>query len=276
MASFRWVRLGTRPAAVQTVVRAPAAVTLLLALIGALAGCPSGIGQRAANDDRSDEDSGDPGAGAGGGASPSQCTTNADCIPAGPRCCDCPTHAVPADDPAQIACMDVGCGPAECGSPTEAVCANGACVLACAPVACDASTSCPMGFATDGNGCLTCACAAEPTTISECAMDSDCVRVRDDCCGCENGGNDTAVAAAEAESFDASLMCPANPSCPGGNACAPDLAPRCVQGTCSLVAGPLPPGACGRSDLPACPAGESCTVNASDQATMHGVGICQP
>jgi hypothetical protein len=110
----------------------------------------------------------------------------------------------------------------------------------------------------------------------ECDGDADCVRVRDDCCGCENGGADTAVAAGDAAAHDAALMCPASPACPGGNSCAPDLAARCVQGMCSLVAGPLPAGACGRADLMACPEGQFCYVNASDQATMHGVGVCQP
>ena len=49
-----------------------------------------------------------------------------------------------------------------------------------------------------------------------------------------------------------------------------------VAGTLCGVAGMLPDNACGRADLPACPEGEACYVNASDQATMHGVGICQP
>jgi hypothetical protein len=55
-----------------------------------------------------------------------------------------------------------------------------------------------------------------------------------------------------------------------------DLAARCVQGECALVSGALPANACGRADLAACPMGERCTVNANDQATMYGVGVCQP
>jgi hypothetical protein len=84
------------------------------------------------------------------------------------------------------------------------------------------------------------------------------------------------VPVGDVASHEAALMCPTNPVCPGGNTCAADLAAHCVQGTCSLVAGAAPVGACGRTDLPACPAGQACTVNANDQATMYGVGVCQP
>jgi hypothetical protein len=49
-----------------------------------------------------------------------------------------------------------------------------------------------------------------------------------------------------------------------------------VQGRCELVDGELPAGACGRDGLAACPEGSICTVNASDRATMYGVGICLP
>jgi hypothetical protein len=216
--------------------------------------------------------------GAGGkspGGTTVECLRDADCVAAGPRCCDCPTHAVPAISPEQEACSDVDCAPVACGSPMQAACSDYQCVLVCTPLACAGDIACLDGFVADGNGCLTCQCASI-ATAAECTVDSDCVRVRDDCCGCENGGYDDAVPAATAESHDRALVCPAHPSCPGGNRCAPDLAPRCVQGSCSLVAGDLPPGACGRSDLPACPAGQACYVNASDQATMHGVGVCQP
>jgi hypothetical protein len=158
----------------------------------------------------------------------------------------------------------------------EAACKAGYCTLVCSPVDCDPTISCDAGFATDANGCLTCECAGATDVGGECTTDTECARVRADCCGCENGGSDTAVRASDANTFDNSLNCPANPTCPGGNACAADLAARCVQGTCSLVAGPLPAGACGRADLPACASSERCYVNASDQATMHGVGVCQP
>jgi hypothetical protein len=110
----------------------------------------------------------------------------------------------------------------------------------------------------------------------DCTADNQCARVRDDCCGCENGGFDTSVPTGQVASHNAMLVCPPNPTCPGNNTCAADLATRCVQGTCSLVAGPVPTNACGRADLAVCAGGEACYVNASDQATMHGVGVCQP
>ncbi len=244
----------------------------LLALLIALSGCPQGVGERGlASEDGAGSGSG---SGTGQGLAPN-CNRDADCIVAAPKCCDCPTHAVPANDPAQNACLDVQCGPMSCGSPMQAACNAGYCTLECVAVACDAS-ACPNGFATDGNGCLTCECAGIADVGSECTGDSDCARVRDDCCGCANGGSDTSVPTGQVASHEAMLACPATPTCPGGNSCASDLAARCVQGYCGLVAGALPANACGRADLPACAAGEACYVNASDPATMRGVGICQP
>ena len=68
---------------------------------------------------------------------------------------------------------------------------------------------------------------------------------------------------------------PASPQCPAIDACEPGAAPACVQGRCELVtAAGLPPDACGRPDLPACPAGTVCTVNASDPGNVQGVGVC--
>jgi hypothetical protein len=106
-----------------------------------------------------------------------------------------------------------------------------------------------------------------------CTADTDCARTRADCCGCQRGGFDTAVLAANRATFDASLMCSAQPFCPGVDTCTADV-PTCVAGRCALVSPTLPAGACGRPDLPACPAGEVCIANASDQANMHGVGVC--
>src|SRR5258706_10734983 len=88
-----------------------------------------------------------------------ECAVNAQCAAAAAKCCDCPTFAAPANDPALNACKGVACpmpGPT-CAANLEPACDHGACVLACAPVACD--QSCADGFATDRNGCLTCACA---------------------------------------------------------------------------------------------------------------------
>jgi antistasin family protein len=239
-----------------------------LPLLLALAACTGALDRANAS-----EDGAGSGSGSGQGGAPfGQCIDANDCVPAGPKCCDCPTHAVPVDDPAQMACQYVECPPPSCGSPMEAACNNGKCVLACSPVECIAA-SCPDGFATDGNGCLTCACAAPATR--ECTADGDCARVRADCCGCMMGGNDTSVPASEVGAHEAALNCPTNPSCPTVNTCAPELSARCVAGECTLVSGALPGNACGRPDLPACPAGEVCTVNASDPATMQGLGVCR-
>jgi hypothetical protein len=239
-----------------------------LLLLVVLAGCPGALDSRAAFED----DSTGMGSGSGAGAF-AECHVPADCVPAGPKCCDCPTHAVPINDPANKACANVDCPAMTCGSPMEATCKAGTCTLVCSAVECG-DASCADGFATDANGCLTCACAMP--TASECSIDTDCSRVRADCCGCSLGGKDTSVPASDAAAFDAALNCPTNPSCPGVNTCAPELAARCVAGECTLVSGSLPPNACGRPDLPACPAGEVCTVNASDPATMQGVGVCLP
>jgi hypothetical protein len=242
-------------------------VVASLALV--LAGCGA-LDRSSATEDMGGGD----GSGSGAGSPFGECRIASDCVPAGPKCCDCPTHAVPVDDPAQKACANVDCPTPTCGSPMQAACEAGKCVLECAPVACDASVSCADGFATNANGCLTCSCAMP--TQSECSADGDCVRTRADCCGCMLGGYDTAMPADQVASYEAQLMCSTNPSCPSVDTCAPDLTARCIAGECNLVSGGLPANACGRPDLPACAPGEACTVNANDQATMQGVGVCQP
>jgi hypothetical protein len=244
-------------------------VVLLALLLGAV-GCDV-----RATDALSADDDGDGNGSGGAGASPQECVIASDCVPAGPKCCDCPTHAVPASDPTQKACAAVDCAPAQCGSPMEADCLSGRCELVCSPVACEGNISCPNGLATDANGCLTCECA--PTSgATQCSLDTDCARVKDDCCGCEMGGMDTAIPQSEVATHEAELGCSANPSCPGFSTCAPALTARCVQGECALVSGGIPANACGRADLAACASSETCTVNANDQATMYGVGVCQP
>lgn len=241
-------------------------VLVLLIAISA-AGCPGSLETDALTGD-------DNGNGAGGGAgAPTECRVATDCVAEGPSCCDCPTHAVPISDPTARACGEVQCPPNNtCGSPMIAACNVGRCELVCKPVVCD--MTCANGFATDGNGCLTCACA--PATAGECGVDTDCARVKADCCGCAMGGKDTAIPAGQVAQHNESLNCSANPTCPGGDVCPMDLAARCVQGECALVSGAMPANACGRPDLAACPMGEQCTVNANDQATMYGVGVCQP
>jgi hypothetical protein len=198
-----------------------------------------------------------------------ECSSDGDCVAAGLKCCDCPTYATPARDPAVQACGGVMCPASTCPDNVAAACTAGQCVLACKPLQC--AMTCGDGFVIDATGCEECACVA-PDQRS-CTADTDCVRTRADCCGCAGGGTDTAVLAAEQASYDASLMCPTESSCTGSDTCAPDLAPACVEGSCALVS-PLPPGACGRPDLPACPTGQTCTLNAVDAATARGVGVC--
>lgn len=209
------------------------------------------------------------GSGSGSGSAGIECRSDGDCAAAAAKCCDCPTFAVPVGDPAHRACASVMCPMSVCPANVRAACAQGACVLACVPMVCTAS--CADGYALDAAGCLSCACQA--VANPSCTVDGDCARVRADCCGCGNGGADTAVPTADVAQYDASLGCPPSPSCPSGNTCAPDLAPHCVQGACELVPA-LPAGACGRPDLPACPAGQVCTVNANASATREGVGVC--
>jgi hypothetical protein len=134
------------------------------------------------------------------------------------------------------------------------------------------STSCASGYAIDpATGCLSCTCAAiaSPT----CSADSDCVRTRADCCGCAHGGQDTAVPASDQASFDASLDCPSDPTCPSTDSCAADLSPRCIEGACELAPA-TPANACGSGNLPACPSGQQCTINVDATASAQGVGVC--
>jgi hypothetical protein len=211
----------------------------------------------------------DMGAAPGGEGPIPECVADSDCVAAGLKCCDCPTYATPANDPAVQACGGVMCPASTCPDNVRAACSSGQCVLACKPLAC--SMTCADGYVIDATGCEECTCAT-PASRS-CTADSQCVRTRADCCGCAGGGTDTAVLASEQASYDASLMCPSQPTCMGGDTCAPDLAPACVEGSCALVS-PLPPGACGRPDLPACPSGQTCMLNAVDAATERGVGVC--
>lgn len=207
----------------------------------------------------------------------SACRIDDDCVPAAASCCACPTYAVNRDDPTQAACGDVACPPvpagAMCPETVRAACEGGQCVLACQAVACD--VACDVGFDVDAAGCLSCACAGPQD--GGCVADTDCVETRAACCGCAEGGADTAVLAGDQAAFDASLGCGSSPTCPQVNVCEPGAAPACVGGHCELATpdrGGLPPGACGRSDLPPCPSGTVCTVNVNSQATAQGVGVC--
>ncbi len=202
-----------------------------------------------------------------------ECDADFECAATAAKCCDCPTFAVPRTDPTFTACEGVACPtPTSCPSNVAPACHAGQCVLACVPMTC--TTSCDEGFAIDANGCLTCDCAQ--VVSPACVADTDCVRVPADCCGCVLGGADTAVPAGDQSAHQGGLQCPSNPSCPQVDSCAPDLAPRCVEGACELISGALPTTACGRSDLAACPSGDTCTVNYDDAATAQGVGVCLP
>jgi hypothetical protein len=205
------------------------------------------------------------GNGSGGGIN-AECSINADCALAAAKCCDCPTFAVPLSDPAHSACEAVSCPANSCPANTRAACESGQCVLQCAPLAC--TLSCSGGYAIDPTGCLECACA-EPPAAPQCNADADCVRTRADCCGCTLGGKDTAVASTDQAAYDASLGCPADPACPGGDTCVAGTEPRCIEGLCELAM-PTPANACTGT----CPTGQSCVINADPSATMQGLGVC--
>lgn len=202
------------------------------------------------------------------------CLDDSDCVPAGSTCCECPTFAVTRDDPVARACSRVECpGQDECAQNVTTRCNDERrCELVCKPLACDqAGPPCAYGYAKDASGCLSCECAAPAP--NGCVADVDCTRTRADCCGCARGGEDTAVLVTEQPSHDAMLMCDSSPACPGIDVCTSDE-PTCIQGRCELVSPDLPADACGRADLPLCGGGRLCLVNVSNQANMHGVGVC--
>lgn len=250
---------------------------LTIAILAIWAGC-LGAATEAADVDGVNE----PGA--------SECGVNSDCVPAGSSCCDCPTHAVPVSSGWNNACEDVQCGdPAGSCAATQAVCQSGACVLQCAPVECN--TTCENGFVQDSFGCLTCECAGTaPPATAQCGQDQDCVRVAADCCGCVNGGADTAVPSSQVDAYLSGLGCTPSPACPGVDVCEPELVPRCLNNTCVLLSQPsgsFTPDAgagggggqayCGAADLPPCPEGQTCVLNSPDaeDANMNGLGVCQ-
>jgi hypothetical protein len=204
-----------------------------------------------------------------------QCSSDDGCILAGASCCACPSFALPTSSGWDDACDQVDCPapPAGACSSLVARCDDGACVAVCAPVSCD--LSCEGGFAVDDAGCTLCACGSGPVA-PECSASTDCVRVPADCCGCDRGGADTAVPVNVAGGFVDMLGCSGAEACPGVSTCAPGATPVCAGGRCMLgAAGTAPPDddLCGRPELPPCPAGESCVINADD-AEM-GQGRCQ-
>jgi hypothetical protein len=104
------------------------------------------------------------------------------------------------------------------------------------------------------------------------------VRIPADCCGCERGGEDRAAPATLADDLVESLMCPADPACPDVDVCDPSSVPRCLGGTCVLAGAPMDAetSECGRPDLPPCPDGTVCVLNADAEASSQGVGTCEP
>ncbi len=221
----------------------------------------------------------DSGAEAPGDDATGACVEDVDCVLAGPSCCACPTYALPVGSGFVDACDGVDCplpGEATC-APLVARCDQGACVAACAPASCE--LVCPGGFVVDATGCLACMCAAAPPA-DECAVDGDCARVPADCCGCDRGGNDTAVPVGRVSEHDDGLMCVGTEACPGVSTCTAGAEPRCQLGRC-VLAGPTaepggPAGACGRPELPPCPTGQQCVINDNDAAGSLGVGVCRP
>jgi antistasin family protein len=239
-------------------------LALFAVLVGATAGCPVASLDAQAGDDH----------GGGSGSAKGLCFEDVDCVLAATKCCECPTFAVPRNDPAHAACDGVMCPDPQqtsCPNNVVAVCLVDHCELSCAKVAC--SNTCEFGYRKDANGCLSCDCA---TPATECSLDTQCIETRADCCGCKRGGADTAVLASAQASYDGKLMCSATPSCPNVDTCKANQVPKCIQGACALVAAQLPPNACGRTGLATCAATETCLVNADDEATRQGVGICSP
>jgi hypothetical protein len=208
------------------------------------------------------------------GSGESECILDDECVGAAMRCCDCPAFAVPISDASHQACAVVQCPDRHCPHNVRPMCQSGRCVLACVAMAC--RESCLFGYAPDASGCLTCDCA--PPVLRGCFDDDECVRVRADCCGCERGGQDTAVLALDAADHDAALHCPVGPQCPVANTCAVAETPHCLAGRCMLGASvALPPGACGRIDLHPCPTGQVCVVNSGDAVLdEQGLGVCRP
>lgn len=219
-------------------------------------------------------------AGDDSGAPATECAMAADCVLASSSCCGCPEFAMP-DQGWVDGCEVVECPPPEDDAPCGAVtadCVSGVCTVACQPVTCE--LSCEGGFAVDATGCQVCACAGG-SDAPQCTLDTDCVAVAADCCGCARGGADTAVPAGEVGLHDDRLDCPSDPgesACPEVDVCDPSATARCVGGQCTLGAGGAPSDpalACGRPDLPPCPEGSACVLNSDPEAAMQGLGTCQ-
>jgi len=268
-----------------------------LAVLLALAGCPT------SDDDGASEGSGSSDAGAGGGQGDgagddnpppdvpamSYCAVAEDCVAVSSACCECPTFAVARGSDFAGACDQVECEPLEDCSAVLPDCVDSQCQLVCETV--PASMVCINGFARDSLGCLLDECRQPTDEIFACEQDGDCTQVQADCCGCERGGADTAVANGSVDEYIKSLGCPSQPPCPGVDVCDAELVPRCIAQTCTL--GPADDGGdagdgdgsgdgpgggnlCGVPDYLPCPMGQVCVLNHPDaeDATRMGVGSC--
>ena len=240
------------------------------------AGCVSSAAERSLE---TDEPS--PGAGLNG----LECHEASDCVAASSSCCECPTFAVPKTAGYEDVCDGAGCSPPDVCSATRVGCHGGSCVLECATIpAAECATPCPSGYMRDEFGCLTCTCVPEGVGDSgECMVNSDCVRVSADCCGCERGGQDRAIPKSEADSFEDGMGCQTDSPCPEVSVC-DDRVPQCVEQTCVLAGNSDPESApptahfCGYDGALPCPEGTQCVLNEPgfDDANELGVGTCQP
>ncbi len=211
------------------------------------------------------------------------CEVSSDCVLAASTCCGCPTFGVPAGQGYDAGCEEVNCEPTGLCPAVEAICDAGQCLLVCSPLVAD--KVCTFGFVADEAGCLQNECAGAPMDANvECEQDADCVQVPADCCGCGQGGSDTAVPEALVDEQAALLGCPINPACPGLDVCNAEESAQCISGYCALapvVDDAFPPSAegstlCGTPDLPACATGFDCVLNdiSANDAAQLGVGSC--
>jgi len=231
-------------------------------------------------DGREEPSSPEPGGGAG---SASLCTIDSDCSLAASTCCECPSFAVPAGQGFDSGCAAVDCtgGPTSLCPAIQARCMDGQCSASCSPIL--TSKVCEFGFVRDGAGCLLDKCAAADTTAGECTVDSDCVQIPNDCCGCARGGTDRAAPASDAQAIVDAQACGGTLLCPEIYVCDAEKVPRCVSKTCVLAPVSQPPALdpsaailCGAPQYAACPASYSCLLNAFADASDLGVGSCEP
>lgn len=80
---------------------------------------------------------------------------------------------------------------------------------------------------------------SQPEVIEDvyvCTTDSDCVIVRNDCCGCENGGSSTSINKEYKSAWDAekALACQ-DIACLTVYMCEEGMKPSCVDNKCTIV-----------------------------------------